>query len=292
MHRNSATMLCCVLCSTVMFRGAALAAETSDLDERLDMIQAFQQVPGILMPYKANYFLPVTYMTDPNQASLEELGIDDDYNDVEAKFQLSFIVPLWRDLGKDNLDLYFAYTQVAFWQVYNVELSQLFRDVNYRPEAFLFLATDYEFFGLNGSGIMAGYLHESNGRGTQVLTRTWDRVYLNFLFSKGDFALSVMPWLRVSNDSENRDIDDYMGNFELRATYWGEKNEFSLMLRNNFDFDEDGGAIELGWSRPLSKHIRGYLQYFNGYGESLLDYNYRNERLGIGILLNRTPGVQ
>lgn len=42
---------------------------------------------------------------------------------------------------------------------------------------------------------------------------------------------------------------------------------------NNLRVPENKGAIELGCSSPLIPSMKGYLQYVNGYGESLPDYN-------------------
>ena len=57
------------------------------------------------------------------------------------------------------------------------------------------------------------------------------------------------------------------------------------MLRNNLDSDENRGAIQLDWTFPLQGRYRGYLQFFDVYGEYLIDYDAHIESVGIGILL-------
>lgn len=64
----------------------------------------------------------------------------------------------------------------------------------------------------------------------------------------------------------------------LRVLTW-------MMLRNQIESGFDRGALEFGWSFPVFDYpfLKGYFQYFYGYGESLIDYDRKVKRLGIGI---------
>ncbi|MDM8926578.1 phospholipase A, partial [Escherichia coli] len=45
-------------------------------------------------------------------------------------------------------------------------------------------------------------------------------------------------------------------------------------------------CAELGLSYPITKHVRLYTQVYSGYGESLIDYNFNQTRVGVGVMLN------
>ncbi len=264
------------------------AALASALERRWELEQdATPRRRFFIAPHKPNYILPVTYATSINTRVYEGPDRELAEDKVEAKFQISFKAKLWDGLFGDVGDLWFAYTQLAFWQVYNNDFSAPFRETNYEPELILGFATDYNLLGLRGRYLSFGFNHQSNGR-SDPLSRSWNRLTFGALFERNDFALLARAWYRLPEDAEddnNPDIEDYMGNGELWGFYKRERQTFALMLRNNFDFDDNRSAVELDWSFPLFGPVKGYLQYFYGYGESLIDYNQKHHRLGLGLLL-------
>jgi len=47
------------------------------------------------------------------------------------------------------------------------------------------------------------------------------------------------------------------------------------------------GAQQFTWaSRPLLGPLRGYLHVFTGYGESMIDYDWRQTTIGLGVTIN------
>jgi phospholipase A1 len=252
--------------------------------------------PHVLTAHKQNYILPYTH-TDKINPIYQLTGDEKLEDKEEAKFQISIKVPLVEsDIFVEGDRLDFGFTLKSFWQVYNNELSAPFRETNYNPELFYTMPTDFKPQGAD-TAVRFGIEHESNGR-TQLLSRSWNRVYTQFFYAKDNYLISFKPWYRIpekdkdnprdADGDDNPDIDDYMGYFELNGVATYEKLEFSSLIRNNLRGD-NRGAVELGMSFPFCfdgcDRIRGYVQYFNGYGESLIDYNHRVERIGIGFLI-------
>jgi phospholipase A1 len=131
--------------------------------------------------------------------------------------------------------------------------------------------------------VQLGAVHQSNGR-YGIQSRNWNRIYADFIFEYGNYYLSLKPWYRMQSggQDDNPDIEKYMGHGEIRAVYAGGHHTLSIMLRNNFE-KSNYGAAELNWSFPMNRRVKWFIQYFNGYGESLIDYNARVNRLGLGI---------
>lgn len=250
--------------------------------------------PYVITPHKMNFILPVMTSDRINTEAYDSLaGFDENLENIESKFQLSLKVPLTYDsMLVEGDGIYMGFTLEAWWQIYAENISKPFRETNYQPEVFYLAPMNWHPFEGN-TGIAIGIEHQSNGRG-QLLSRSWNRVYANFLYEKDNFALSFRPWVRLSEDAkeqefdpdgdDNPDIADFMGNFELGMVYQWQDYELSFRGRRNFA--TNNGAAELGFTFPLWGKLRGYATAFSGYGESLIDYNHKQTRFGVGIALN------
>lgn len=274
----------------------------------------------VLRPYRMNYFLLAAYNSSPNDETNLEYDPAAKAQFNEAKFQLSFKAKVWEDVFQKTLqkvydkisvvkgmDVWVAYTQLSFWQLYNSAFSAPFRDINYEPELLINFRTDYEILGFKGRFINAGFNHQSNGR-SRPLSRSWNRMMANIGLERNNFGLQLKTWYRLPEDEDNDDNPDltrYMGYGELWSTLYWKDMRFAMMLRNNFRRD-NLGAIQLDWSIPpsslgqlllgrlvsqawidsyLSDKFSLYVQYFNGYGEGLMDYNKSINRISIGLMI-------
>ena len=226
------------------------------------------------------------------------VGGDDGLN---AKFQISLRFRLFDDRGRlarrlpwiDNL--YLSFSQTSLWDLNDI--SKPFKDSSYRPRLFF---ADYDMARyLDGRlrlGLETGFGHESNGK-EGADSRSFNMLYARPTLSFGDenglrFYLAPLVHNYIADD-ENPDLADYRGYVD-----W----QFGLGSKGGLDFwatlrkgkRSDYGSVELSASYPLSKLSGGdltgwlMLQYFGGYGESLLDYREKLDaqlRLGIAVAL-------
>ena len=259
------------------------------LDQRLREERSGEHNPFVMRSYRPNYILPATY----TPTDLSRPVYDFDPQHAETKFQLSFQFDWFNEPLGPGTSFYFGYTQLSLWQTYNTELlgedqdaSSPFRETNYEPEIGLSVNTDYRLAGLSFRRARLSLIHTSNGQGGEQ-SRSWNRLALSTVFGRGNLAGRARIWYRLpeAEQDDNPDITDYMGHGDLMLAYKWREQTLALTLRNNLDLTDNRGAVQVDYSFPLSGRIRGYLQYFNGYGESLIDYNRSVNRIGVGIAL-------
>ena len=241
--------------------------------------------------YRSNYFLVGRYTDKANVAPyvplFEAAGEPVHLDKTEAKFQLSFKARFWASEDR-RWGLWAAYTQQNQWQVYNDEISRPFRETNYEPEIFAAWHPGMDLgAGFKWNLLTGGFNHQSNGR-TDVLSRSWNRLFLEGAVERENLVLSARVWYRIpesDEDDDNPDITDYLGHGQIGALYRWKGNSFSGALRGNVKTGK--GAFQVGWySPPFLGPFRAYVQVFSGYGESMIDYNWKQTTIGAGVALS------
>jgi phospholipase A1 len=235
--------------------------------------------------YKSNYMV---------------FGDKDDQVKGQFSFKYALIYPF-------NLGLYFGYTQVMFWDLY--EDSAPFRELNYNPEVFW----RHDFSGLNNFIQLGFYEHKSNGR-DGLESRGWDRGYVQAGVSYGDFinvGVDIKAFYMYQTSAKNRDIQEYIGMFEAEiyaqvvskgkylqqeklyarggvgGTYFGNYPS-NIDIKNKLGWNSSKYWIESGFKfRIFTAYIQPYfyVQTFHGYAEDMIDYNKKETRFRVGLIM-------
>jgi phospholipase A1 len=262
------------------------AADTeSAIDQRLSLSRSTEDNPFAIAAHKSNYVLPLSLTSEP---------VIDDGQVAELKFQFSLMVPIWREILGTNVSLGFGYTNQSYWQAFNSKLSSPFTETNHEPEVFLILPYRKRLAGFDHRGLILGLSHQSNGR-TPPFSRSWNRVYADFIFERGNAYFSLKTWARIpeqekadvlqAEGDDNPDIDDFLGSFEFTTLYKINGHSISTMIRHNLQSDQRG-ALQVDYDFPISDTVKFTTQMFTGYGESLITYNQRVTRIGVGFRLS------
>ncbi len=268
--------------------------------ERMQIEDIAASSPFVLLPHRPNYIMPLSWQRRPNNRELDELvdyysdgekEYDGDFDHLEIVMQLSVKYIVAEDILTKLDRLEVAYTNKSFWQAYNSDISRPFRETNHEPEIIYSWLPDSRW--LDHASISLN--HQSNGQ-TSSLSRSWNRIEFSgaWAFSHGLWGLRT--WWRIPEESssdpfdptddDNPGIESYLGYGELRYIRNYGRRSIAVMMRNNLDFDDNRGAFQLDLTFPLTERLTWFVHYFNGYGESLIDYDRFQERIGVGIKLS------
>jgi phospholipase A1/A2 len=216
-------------------------------------------------------------------------------DDPAVKFQLSFKYKLFdfTEVAEQRVErtLHFAFTQRSLWDIKGD--SSPFYDTSYMPELIyqsLAPAPNRERV-FTWLGFQAAFKHESNGR-DGPLSRSLNVVYARPVFAVGrldGWHLLAMPevFTYVTSNDENEAIEDYRGYGKLQFVLGrNDGPSLSATLWAGKDFDHLSTQFDL--SLPVRTHLLNFetyflVQYFNGYGESLLSYREHSETVRAGV---------
>jgi phospholipase A1 len=263
------------------------------MTERWELDTTAQRGTFLITPYKPIYVLLGKYSSHPNDQPTSQNTSPDyvvpesiNYDNVELKFQLSFKTKVLQKILWGNADLWVAYTQKSFWQIYNTELSRPFRETNYEPELILNFPIKFKILGFETRMVGISFNHLSNGKSTP-LSRTVNRAIVHAGLDRKNWSIYVRTWFGMSDKSgDNPDISDYTGRSDLNVIYAKNGNVFSFIGASNMNFGSNPrGNAEFSWSYPIKNNLKGFLQISHGYGESLIDYNHSQTTVGIGVSL-------
>lgn len=245
---------------------------TDNLEEMTDSIKKEFDYGPFFGLYKDNYFTVGTAVGQKPSAL-----------NSDVKFQISLSIRLTDATLPWNTYLYLFYTQLTFWNVF--QNSMPMRDMNFNPG----IGWTKPFFSKDRYiGKMTLIVeHESNGRDGDE-SRSWNRVALagsavvtDWLMVHGKF------WIPIIDGMNNKDILRYAGLFRVGFTLTSSNKRWqgnlSLVKRKGNVFDWNTIA-EVSWKVSEKANVNLFAQYYNGYGENLLDYNQFHSRLRVGLV--------
>ncbi len=236
-----------------------------------------------LHPFRANYLLPISYGIGRDYSNTSDTAKQNPKK-VSVQLQFSLRYDFATNVFGLNGIYSVAYTQLSFWQAY--AKSAYFRESNYNPEIFCTIPNPWKYYNKYVKAFRFSLEHQSNGRGGKY-ERSWQYMAGSIYVQYKNIFIKLKGWTRIYGPRDyNPDLLDYLGHGSLQLMLPHKKHVFKLLLRSNFS---NHGAVDFSYSYPLV-HTNGlflYVQAFNGYGETLIDYNHYVNSFSIGFSLSR-----
>lgn len=221
--------------------------------------------------YKDNYFI----FGPP-------IGRRADSKNTNVKFQISIAQRLTKSVLPWGSYLYLFYSQKVFWNV--LENSMPMTDLNFNPGIGLakpiFIRDRY-------IGKVSFVIeHESNGRDGDE-SRSWNKVSLGAnIMIDPNLMVHGKFWIPIVDGMNNKDILDYSGIYQMGMQAMSNDRRFNasvtMVKRKGWNLNYNV-ILELGMRLWKNANEYLFMQYYNGYGEGLLDYKVYKTQLRIGI---------
>ncbi len=255
-----------------------------------------------LMGHNENFILfgghSSTTLTEKHYVNgVHDASQDYDRMDNEAQFQISIKTHLYNNFLSSGGNLFTAYTQNSYWQLYDTERSSPFRETNYMPELFLEWHPDMSIGDSTLKRARVALIHQSNGQNIGQ-SRSWNRTEVHFLFQNQNLMYGINMWERWNESDkeevntaigdDNQNLEDYIGKQKYFIKYNYNNLSATLTHQNNiFHYNKNKGNTKLDITVPsTNKSFDFFVRYFNGYGESLIDYDTKVRRVSFGIIIS------
>jgi phospholipase A1 len=130
--------------------------------------------------------------------------------------------------------------------------------------------------------------HESNGKDSYN-SRSWNRISLcGSIYISPQFMIHAKYWIPIVDGQHNKDILRYAGIFKNGIQVLSRDKRYgmavTLVKRQGWNLSFNT-IIEFNYRLHKQDNQYIFLQYYNGYGENLIDYNKFHSRIRAGFII-------
>ena len=253
---------------------SAQKAKDKYLSERYnaDSVRAELDKRPYFTLFKDNYFVGgIPLGTTPTGAN------------SDVKFQLSISQRLTKSRLPFDTYLFIQYTQKAFWNVFQESLPM--RDLNFNPGIGLGHLIVHKNKYIGKAYLMLE--HESNGKDS-INSRSWNKVsFFGSVILNKNWELQAKTWIPIIDSDNNRDILKYNGIFQIGLNYRTDNQRLQCgaiftQRKAWFGFNTQ---IEVSYKFNERENQYLFVQFYNGYGENLLEYNKYKNMIRVGFVI-------
>ncbi len=210
--------------------------------------------------YKDNYFIGGT-----------TIGSKPTNKNSDVKFQLSISQRLTKSKLPFDTYLFITYTQKAFWNVFQESLPMY--DLNFNPGIGLSHLVIHRNRLIGQVSLLIE--HESNGKDSTA-SRSWNKVTFAVAITLSpNWEAQFKTWIPIVDGENNKDLLKYNGIFQVAANYRTDNRRFNcgVILTKRKTWTSFNTQVELSYKFNNNENQYFFLQYYNGFGENLLEYN-------------------